>query len=389
MNKGIKIQIKPNDSQCQKIAQHFGANRWLWNYFLDKRKDEYKETKKSSTFKRDSVHLTKLRAEINWLTEVSCGSQQRTLRQLDNTYNRFFKKIGRLPKFKSKKRQQSFALAGGIKIKGNRIYLAKFRDGLKFNRSLPPYNKVNSVTIKQTASGKYYAILSVEADTQPKLQTGQDTGLDLGIKDFIVMSGGTRLDSLPATNKLKRMQQHLSRKKKGSGRFNKQCQKLALAHEKIANSREAFLHKISSDITRDFDFIAVEDLTVKNLMKNHVLAKAIAHASWGEFVRQLEYKSLWYGKKFIKVGRFYPSSKTCSDCGWVNQDLTLKDRQWVCGGCSVEHDRDINAARNILREGKLISGRLSPNNGRGESRRPKLIRKPRQLSAKRLAKVGQ
>ncbi len=390
VNKGIRIRINPNESQQQKLREHFGANRWLWNHFLAKRIKEYQEMQKGSTYNKDAAELTKLRAVNPWLSQTSCNSQQRTLKHLDDAFRRFFKKKAGYPNFKKKSAEQAFTLAGGIRLEENKIYIPKFQEGLKFNRKLPEFAKINNVTLRHTASGKYYLTLSVEADIESLSITNKDVGIDLGLKDFAVMSNGRRIKRLPATNKLKRAQQHLSRKVKGSNRYNKQRQKVAEVHEKITNSRNNFLHKASAGVVNNFDLIVVEDLVIKNLIKNHNLARAISEASWGEFLNQLDYKSAWYGKKFIKVDRFYPSSKTCSDCGWTNQDLTLKNRQWVCGGCGIEHDRDLNASINILCEGrKLNSERLSLSNERGEYGRPRLACESRQYSAKRLAKKKQ
>ncbi len=390
-NKGIKIRVKPNAKQRQKLAEHFGANRWLWNYFLGKRIKEYREMKTGSTFFKDCKELTKLRAQHDWLADISCASQQRTLKNLDDTYKRFFKKKADFPRFKAKKANQSFVLAGGISIKDNRAIFPKFQEGLKFNRSLPQFDKINNVSIKLTASGKYYVILSVETTVAAQPKTGKQIGLDLGLKDFAVLSNGKRIKPLKAfaekQKELKRAQQHLARKVKGSNRYNKQRKKVAAIHEKIANSRNNHLHHASSFVVTNFDLIAVEDLAIKNLLKNHCLAKAISDAGWSEFLRMLDYKSKWYGKELVKVGRFFPSSKTCNSCGVINQGLQLSDRVWDCAHCGVKVDRDLNASLNILQEGiREISERLSSSNKRGEGVRPKLARKPRQTSLKRLAK---
>jgi len=387
VNKGIKIRIKPNAKQVILLKKHFGANRWLWNYFLGKRIKGYQEMQQTSTYFKDCLQLTDLRAEHDWLREVSCNSQQRTLKSLDDAYKRFFKKKAGFPNFKKKNCKQSFTLARDVSIKQNKIYIPKFNDGLKFNRELPHFDKINNIIIKQTQSGKYYAVLSVECEVEALPLTGKEIGIDLGIKDFAVMSNGKKVKAHKVLTKLKRLQQHLSRKKKGSNRFNKQRLKLAKAHEKITNSRNDFLHKVSSNVVNNFDLIVVEDLAIKNMVQNHNLARVISEASWGEFINQLEYKSLWYGKELVKVDRFYPSTKTCSCCGWVNQSLTLKDRQWVCSNCGTKHDRDTNAAVNVLREGKrLISERLSPSNERGEGGSPELACKLRLPSMKRLTK---
>jgi putative transposase len=391
VSKGIKIRINPNAIQRRKLKEHFDANRFVWNYFLEKRIKEYQDMKTGSTYNKDAAHLTKLRAEMPWLALASCGSEQRTLKHLDDAYKRFFKKNARFPRFKSKRYDQAFTIAGYVFVKSNKLCLPKFSKGIKFNRTIPDFDKINNVTIKLTASGKYYALLSVASEAMEMPQTGKQVGLDLGLKDFAVLSNGKRIKPLKAFVKaqkeLKRSQQHLSRKIKGSNRYNKQQRKTAAVQEKIANSRNNYLHHASSFVVSNFDVIAIEDLAIKNLVKNHKLAKAISDASWSDFVRMLDYKSKWYGKTLVKVGRFYPSSKTCNACGVINQGLQLSDRVWDCSHCGVKVDRDLNASLNILQEGiRELSERLSPNNKRGEDVRPKLARKPRQTSLKRLAK---
>ncbi len=361
VHKGIVIRIRPNEKQRQRLAMHFGVNRWVWNYFLGKRIKEYKDSKISGSYLKDCKELTALKKEHAWLFDASISSKNRTLRSLNEAYKNFYSKRAKFPSFKTKKRNQSFSLSSpDIKFKQNKVCFPRFAEGIKFNRKLPPYTKINSITIKQTPSGKYYAVLNVKSKTVLLKKTRKKIGIDLGIKDFAVLSNGERIKPLQQSKKLKRAQQHLSRKLKGSNRFEKQRQKTALVHEKIANSRKNFLHQVSKHVVINYDFIAIETLVVRNMVKNPTLARVISEASWGEFIRQLEYKASWYGKELVKVGRFYPSTKTCNSCGIINQTLTLKERNWVCD-CGVSLDRDINAAKNILQEGKRISGRLSPN----------------------------
>jgi putative transposase len=366
VNKGILIRIKPNATQRDSLERHFGQNRFLWNYFLDKRKREYQESKQGSNYYRDAAELTNLKQqpEYNWLYESSIASQQRTLKTLDDAYKRFFKGHARFPRFKSKRGKQSFTLSGGIKLRDKRIFFPKFAEGIKFSRMIPHHTKINSITVTKTASGLYYVALSVEATVRPLRKTRKSIGLDLGLKDFAVLSNGKRIKNprhLRLHEKaLRRAQQHLSRKEKGTNRREGQRIKVARLHERIANARKDFLHQASAHVVKRFDTIAVEDLAVKNLLRNHSLAKHIADAGWGTFLRMLGYKSEWYGKTLVTVNRFYPSSKTCGDCGFINQSLKLDDRKWTCTNCDTQHDRDWNAARNILREAKRISARQSP-----------------------------
>lgn len=358
----VKIRINPNERQEHLLRHHFGANRWLWNYFLSKRMKDYKENKRSSTFVKDCRHLTEVKQGRKWLYICSSSSQQKSLKRLDDAYKRFFKGHAKLPKFKSKKNDQSFTVAGKINIKVNRLCFPKFPDGIKFNRDLPEFSKINNVTIRKTASGKYYAVLSVEGK-KPELKiTGKSVGIDMGLTDFAVFSNGKRVKAPKFYRKqqaaLKRAQQHLARKKKGSKRREKQRIKVAKIHEKIANSRRHFLHDLSSWTVRNFDTIAIETLNVKGMVRNRSLAKAISDASWSEFFRQLKYKSEWYGKNLVAVDRFFPSSKTCNHCGYVHETLPLNVREWDCLGCSEKLDRDLNASLNILAE--ATSARISP-----------------------------
>ena len=379
-NMGILIRLKPNATQRQSLERHFGSNRWLWNHFLDKRRTEYQESKKGSTYLKDAAALTKLKHDggHDWLNEVSVASLQRTLKHLDDAYKRFFKGKARFPNFKSKKSEQSYTLAGGIRIDGKRLIIPKFQEGLKFNRSLPDIDKINNVTIRRVASGKYYACLSVEAERSGLTTTRREIGIDMGLTDFAVFSDRKRIKAPKLFRKqqaaLKRAQQHLSRKKKGSKRREIQKLKVARIHERIANARKDFLHKASSDVIRHYDTICVESLAVRNMMRNRSLAKSIADASWSRFLELLGYKAEWYGRKLVNVGRFYPSSKTCGECGFIHQGLRLIDREWTCPKCGAKLDRDVNAAGNILREGKRELGAAIPENRRGESARPKRTR---------------
>lgn len=368
--KGIIIRVKPNASQRDSLERHFGGNRWLWNYFLNKRCKEYQANKQSSNYYRDAAELTKLKhsGEFPWLYETSTKSQQRTLKNLDDAYKRFFKGQTRFPRFKSKRHDQAFTLSGRISVRGKRVCFPMFQNGLKFNRNLPAFDKINNVTIKKTSSGLYYAVLSVEVEVSALPAAGQNAGIDLGLTDFAVFSTGKRIKAPKHFRKqqaaLKRAQQHLSRKKKGSKRREEQRKKVARIHEQIANARKDFHHKASAFAVKHFDVIAVESLAVENMLKNRFLAKSISDAGWSRFIRMIDHKAACYGREVIKVDRFYPSSKACGSCGHIHQGLRLDSRMWTCTSCGVEHDRDLNASRNILREGlKLLSERQSPSTG--------------------------
>ena len=380
VNKGILIRLKPNAGQRDLLNRHFGANRWLWNFFLNKRQTEYQTSKTGSTYVKDAAALTKLKhdGEHDWLGEASINSLQRTLKHLDDAYKRFFKSHARFPNFKSKKHDQAFTLAGKIRIDGKRLIIPKFQDGLKFNRDLPAFTKINNVTIRRTASGKFYAALSIETEVAALPKTGAECGIDLGLTDFAVFSTGHRIKPPKLFRRrqadLRRAQKHLARKQNGSNRRDVQRKKIAVIHEQITNARKDFLHKVSGNAVKHFDTICVEDLAVKNMVKNHALAKSIADAGWSRFLDLLTYKTNWYGKTLVKVGRFYPSSKSCGDCGFIHQSLKLDQRQWTCSNCGETHDRDLNAAANILREGQRILRAAIPENRRRGSVRPKRTR---------------
>lgn len=367
MKKGITFRIKPSTEQKELLNKHFGCSRYVWNVALAERIKQYELNKLNSSYLKDCAKLTLMKRDNPWMYEVSSGSQQRSLKNLDDAYRAFFKKRSGFPAFKSKHGKQSFSVsAREVRVKGKRICLPKFCEGIKFNRALPDFERVTSVSITRKPSGKYYASILVDFSPCALPSNGASIGLDLGITDFAVLSNGKRLKNERHTVRnaaaLKRAQHHLSRKKKGSKRSAKQKIKVAIIHEKIANSRKWTLHQHSSYVVRNFDYIAIEDLAVKNLAKHPTLAKHVLDAGWGEFTRQLEYKSQWYGRELVKVDRFFPSSKSCNACGFINQNLTLADRSWQCV-CGVTHDRDLNAAKNILAEAMKLSGRISPNTG--------------------------
>lgn len=381
INKGIRMRIKPNATQKNLLESHFGANRWLWNWFLAKRTHEYQESKKGSTYANDAAELTKLKhdGEHDWLNETSTASLQRTLKHLDTAYRAFFKGRSNFPRFKSRKKgDKSFTLStagSGIRIIGKRLKFVNFQEGLRFNRDLPLFTKINNVTISCAPSGKYYASLSVESEVLSLPKTGIDVGIDLGLKTFAIFSDGKCIETPKFTaqyaNELKRAQHYFSRKKKGSNRRNKQRVKVAKIYEKIANSRRNFIHQSSAIAIKRYDILYLEDLAVMNMVKNHALAKSISDSGWARFVINLTYKAEWYGKEVHKIWRFYPSSKSCAHCGFINQDLTLSDREWKCPRCETILDRDLNAAVNILAEGRRNFAPAMGENRRGDGVRPK------------------
>jgi putative transposase len=356
-----QFELQPTQEQKVLLDKHFGCIRYVYNYFLNERKEQYQSDKKSDNYYKQAATLTELKKqeETVWLKEVNSQSLQFALRCLDTAYVNFFRGNAKFPRFKSKKKKNSFTVPQFAKLGGGRFYAPKFKEGIKVNIHREVKGKIGKCTLSKTPTGKYFVSILSEEQYQPKEKTGAVCGIDLGLKDFAITSDGIKFKNNKYTKQyekeLAKAQKHLSRKQKGSSSFERQRRKTARIHEKITNSRMDNLHKVSHQLVSDYDIIALEDLNVKGMVKNHKLAKHISDASWGTFVMLLEYKADWNDKQIIKINRFYPSSKTCCECGWINQDLNLSIREWICKNGHVL-DRDLNAARNILKEGlKIIS----------------------------------
>lgn len=361
--KSFKFRIYPNEEQEILMAKHFGACRFVFNHYLNKRKESYLEDKKSLNYYDNANDLTQFKKDENyiWLKEINSQSLQSSLRNLDTAYGKFFRKQSKFPRFKSKYDRQSFKIPQFVKLENNELILPKFKSGIKINLHREINGEILFATISKSSTGKYYVSLTCEVQHKPFDKTGSEVGIDTGIKDLAILSDGTTYENIRSLktklNKLKFEQRQLSKKVKGSSSRNKRKQKLAIVHEKITNVRKDYLHKVSTEIVKNHDIISVEDLAVKNIMKNHKLAQAMSDVSLGSFYSMLEYKCDWNDKQFVKIDRFFPSSKMCSKCGWINQDLTLKDREWTCTSCGEKHDRDFNASKNILKQGlKILSG---------------------------------
>lgn len=361
INKTYRFRLFPTKEQEVLLNKHFGCCRWVYNHFLNERKEQYQANKKSDNYYKQAATLAKLKKEedTKWLKEVNSQSLQFALRSLDTAFLNFFRGNAQFPKFKSKKRKNTFTIPQSGKIENGKIIIPKFKEGIKVKLHREVKGKIGKMSITKTPTGKYYVSIFTEQEVEELPKTNKQVGIDLGLKEFVITSDNKKFKNNRHITKyakqLKKAQQHLSRKQKGSNGFEKQKLKVARIHEKIANCRLDTLHKVSKELVKSYDLISVEDLNVKGMIKNHKLSKHIADASWGKFVTLLQYKCDWYGKKLVKVNRFYPSSKTCNVCGWINQDLNLSVREWTCKN-GHHLDRDENAAKNILKEGlKIIS----------------------------------
>ena len=366
INKAYKYRIYPNKVQQELLEKHFGCVRFCFNRGLDKKIKAYQQDKKRLSCFDLINELAKLKKEkeFEWLNEVNSQSLQMALRNLDNAFTNFFRKQNKFPNFKSKKSNiNSFQIPQHLKL-SDKLDIPKIK-GIKIIQHRKLEGKIKTATVSKTPTGKYYISILVEQDKKlpkkPKIKENTAIGIDLGIKTFATLSDGRKIDNPKylknSLKKLRRQQRWLSRKIKGSNNRKKQVKKVVLIHEKITNQRSDFLHKFSYQITHEkqVNTIAIEDLNVKGMVRNHCLAQAISDVSWTEFRRQLEYKTEWYGKNLLVIGRFEASSKTCS-CGQVNQELKLSDREWTCLECGVKHDRDILAANNIKKFALIPQG---------------------------------
>lgn len=353
MNKSYKYRIYPNETQKVLLSKTFGSVRYFWNYLVGTFNSYDKESNPKPLFKTS----TELRREIEWLNEISASSLQQKQRDFDIYKKQLFskarsKKLG-FPKFKKKSEKQSYRLTNQkFYIKGDKIRLEKIGYvKLVQDRQIPDDAKLLSVTISKTCTDKYYVSICVEQTITKKQKTNEDVGVDLGIKEFATLSNNEVIANpkflRESQSKLKKMQKHYARKKKGSNRQKKCRSRIAKLHEKIANQRSFFIHNVTSMLVNNFDNITIEDLNVAGMVKNHKLAQALSDVAFGEFRRQLEYKALWYGKNVIVVDRFFPSSKTCSCCGYKLKELKLSVRTFVCPECKTSIDRDLNAAINL------------------------------------------
>ncbi len=359
MIKAYKYRIYPNRTQQILLNKTFGSVRFYYNNLVASFNSYDKETNPNPTYKTPK----ELKQEYEWLGEVSqeaLGAKRLVFQKASRDYfnPKRKTKIGR-PQFKKKSSKQSYTLSRTrYAIRGNKIRLEKIGlVNIVLDREIPNDAKLGNITVSKNKAGQYFVSINTEHNIKHKNKTNETVGLDLGLKEFATLSDGVVVHNprffRESQSKLKRMQQHLARKKKGSRRRDKCRLKVARLHNKVANQRRWFLHNVTTMLVDNYDVICIEDLNVKGMMANHKLAKSIADVSFYEFRRQLEYKCEWYNKELVVIGRFEPTSKTCSCCGWKNDNLTLKDRTFRCEQCGLEIGRDENASINIHRIGKV------------------------------------
>ncbi len=356
--RAYKFRFNPTADQKVILAQTFGCCRFVYNWGLSTRKAAYREHGESLYYTDLAAMLPALKHHYPWLADVSSVPLQQALRHLDRAFVNFFEGRAEYPTFKKKQHEQSATYASNaFKWDGKTLTLAKMDAPLNihWHRALPKGAQPSSVTVSKDCTNRYFVSILVEEDITPLPVVPHRVGLDLGIKSMVALSTGESVGNpryfAKDEKKLAKAQRRHARKKKGSKNRKKARLKVAKIHARISDRRRDYQHKLSTRIVHENQVICVESLAVKNMVKNHSLAKAISDVGWGEFVRQLEYKAAWYGRTLVKIDQWYPSSKTCHACKHVLDSLSLDIREWVCPACGTAHDRDTNAALNILAEG--------------------------------------
>lgn len=369
MLKAFKYRLSPTKEQSILLNKHIGASRFVYNLALECKQMAWAGSKVNLSCFALHSQLKDLKTECEWLKEINSQSLQQSITNLDKAYTAFFKGQNSFPKFKKKSDGGSFNIPQNVLLENGKLIIPKFKKGIDIVLHRETKGEIRQATISRTPTGKYFVSILCETGEpiKPKTVVKESTtvGIDLGIKTYLVSSDGKEFDNpkflRKAQSKLKYVQRKYSKYK---GKRTKQ--KLAILHEKVANQRKDFLHKTSSELIKNHDSLAIEDLNVKGMLANHKFAQSISDAGWSSFITMLEYKADWYGKNILKIGRFEPSSKLHANCGYINKELTLSDREWTCPKCSEVVLRDVNAAINIksfaLRN--ILSGTDRKNQGK-------------------------
>ena len=381
MLRAVKIRLYPNKQQATQINKLLGCCRFVYNQTLARKINQYKEhniSENRTTLSYWLFHELLKDDNFLWLREQNTNVLQQVIMDMLDAYKRFFKQHTGYPKFKTKHdNKQSCRFVRYTISKRNdyttyQLSLAnikniKFRCNKKYAQYLQNHHdNIRQATLMKLPCDEYYLSILVDGDLTRKVkETNEVVGIDLGVKDFVITSKGEVFNNLHfkknETNKITKLQHQLSRKEKGSNNRNKARIKLAKTYKKISDRKQYYLHKVSNSLINENQVICMENLNVKGMIKNHKIAESILEMNFGEFRRILEYKAKWYNRKIVFVDRFYPSSKICSCCGYKYKDLTLDIREWSCPNCGNHHDRDINAATNILNEGIRLIGNIIPN----------------------------
>jgi len=363
-HKALKLRFYPNEEQAQALAQTFGCVRYSYNEILRRRTNAYYNDGESIGYSGASAMLTSLKKEtgVEWLKDVSAVPLQQAIRHQQSAFKNFFEKRAKYPKFKKRNSRQSATYScAGYTYKDGQLKLAKMSEPLDIRWSYDKPDKISTVVVSKDCADRYFVSILIEFDPKPLPVATKRIGVDLGVRDLMVTSDGFKSGTLKLTskyaNKLVYAQQQLAKKTKGSNRRNKARIKVAKIHAKIADIRCDNIHKISRKLVNENQVIAFEDLNVAGMVKNRSLSKSISDMGWGELVRQCEYKGDWAGRQVVKINRFFPSTKRCSSCGYTLDSIKLDVKLWDCPECGTKHDRDINAAKNILAAGQAVLAR--------------------------------
>ena len=360
--RAYQYRFYPTSEQEHLLARTFGCVRYIYNWALRMRSDAYYQNQQRIGYHETSAQLTLRKKQTPWLNEVPSVPLQQALSHLDRAFRNFFEGRADYPIFKKRHGQQSASyVASAFKWDGQHLTLAKMETPLAihWSRPLPQGCKPTTVTVHKDTAHRYFVSILIEEEIKPYEVVASQVGLDLGLKSMVITSEGHSHGNPKffhkEEKKLARAQRNLSKKKKGSKNRAKARVKVARLHARIADRRRDYQHKLSTQLIRENQTICIESLQVKNMLKNHCLAKSISDVGWGELIRQVEYKAVWFGRRLIKIDKFYPSSKRCSHCGHVLESLSLDIREWICPECGAHHDRDINAAKNVLAAGLAVA----------------------------------